>query len=78
MILERLCFYNVVFLVFLGNTDVSVHVMQLEEGIIALSLAGRYHLVAVYGNRDAQVGMVLAKLQAVCSYFSRTFEQLYS
>lgn len=56
----------------------SMHVIKLEEGVIAISLAGRYHIVAVYGNSEAQVGMVLAKLQAVRSYFSRTFEQLYS
>ena len=64
--------------VFTGNADVTLHVVKLEEGIIAISLAGRYHLVAVYGNSEAQVGMVLSKLNAVCSYFSRTFEQLYS
>ena len=56
----------------------SLHMMKLEEGIVAVSLAGRDHLVAVYGGSEANTGMVKARLDAVCAYFSRTFEQLYS
>lgn len=46
--------------------------------MLAVGAAGRQHVVALYGDSEVQVGMVRARLDVICGYFSQTFEQLYT
>lgn len=61
-----------------GSGEVTSTVIKLEEGVLAVGAAGRQHVVALYGDSEAQLGMVRARLDVICGYFSQTFEQLYS
>jgi predicted regulator of Ras-like GTPase activity (Roadblock/LC7/MglB family) len=56
--------------------QLSSMLMTLTEGRVAVKSTGKGYLIAVYASRDTNVGLLLARTEAVSSYFTRVFEQL--
>lgn len=56
--------------------QLSSMLMTLTEGRVAVKSTGKGYLIAVYANRDTNVGLLLARTEALGSYFTRVFEQL--
>ena len=50
---------------------------KMERGVVGIATTqqGGY-IVAMCGGADAHLGMVKSRLDAICSYFPRVFEQL--
>jgi energy-converting hydrogenase Eha subunit C len=64
------------FIVVTGGSEVSVILQKLEQGVVGIATAHGGYIVAIVGGKDAQIGMIRSRLDAICSYFSRVFDQL--
>lgn len=56
--------------------QLSSMLMSLSEGRVAVKSTGKGYLIAVYASNDTNVGLLLARTEALSSYFMRVFEQL--
>ena len=56
--------------------ELSLLVMSLTEGRVAVKAAGQGYLIAVYASSDTNLGLLVARTEALSSYFARVFEQL--
>ena len=49
---------------------------KMDDGVVGIATAHGGYIVAICGGKDAHIGMVRKRLDAICSYFSRVFDQL--
>jgi hypothetical protein len=58
-----------------GRPDVSLHLIQMENGCLGITTAGKGYILAIYGE-NVPVGILRGRLDTLGTYFSRMFEQL--
>lgn len=54
----------------------SLLLMSLSNGRVAVKSAGKDYLIAVFASKETNVGLLVARTEALSSYFTRVFEQL--
>ena len=57
------------------SPDITLHMVQLEYGCIAITSASKGYVLSAYG-RNVSAGLLKARLEALSVYFQRVFEQL--
>lgn len=58
-----------------AGVELSHHVMKFENGSIAIASIGKAHLLVAFGT-DVSIGLLKGRVEALCNYFNRIFEQL--
>lgn len=59
----------------IGCSDVSLHILQLENGCLGITSAGKGYILAMYG-KNLPLGLLRGRLDTLSAYFTRMFEQL--
>lgn len=59
-----------------GISDISFHLLKLENGRLGITNAGRGYILAAYGGKDVSAGLLRGRLESLSSYFNRVFEKL--
>ena len=59
-----------------GSSDISLHLLKLEGGSLAIAPTGKGYLIAAYGGENVTLGLLRGKLEALKLYFNQAFDSI--